>query len=668
MFFPAADTIAFTEGGVESMRIDASGNVGIGTTAPGTRLTVAAAVEAGARFLGNGLTSAGLFVGYNSAAYVYNDSNTPLIFGTNAAERMRITEAGRVLVGLTSGISVAGATAGIQTAAVAGFIDAMRFSADSAGPLFKLVKSRSATVGTNAAVLSGDAIGQIGFIGADGTSYIFGAAITGEVDGTPGTNDMPGRLVFSTTPDGSNTPAERMRITSGGNVGIGTTAPSTTLNIYNATSSQILAQGDAAANIIVNRASSDTGRPGLVIRKSRGTVASPAAVNSGDPLGTIFFQGFGGTNIRSLSQIWGNVETYTSDTDISSNITFLTSPSGSASGVEVMRITSGGNVGIGTSSPGEKLSIAGAANVYASLLSTGGIKAQLNAADATGAGAIGTVTNHPFRLETNNTERMRIDPSGNVGIGTSSPGNAKLNTQGFGSYRGNAYTIASFAANSALAPLNIVQATDGTIPGISAGQNSSAVFNSLGFYTSEAERMRIDASGNVLVAKTTSADTTVGSAVLTNGRITSTMASSSADESGYHLYSTGAGAYRFYVNLAGTIFATSTTISAISDQRLKENVRDIDAGLPEIMALKPRKFDWKPGQGRDKKDDRGWIAQEFEQVFPDMIAEWKDPAPEGEEPYKAVNADLIPVLVKAIQEQQAQIEDLKTRIANLENR
>lgn len=80
-----------------------------------------------------------------------------------------------------------------------------------------------------------------------------------------------------------------------------------------------------------------------------------------------------------------------------------------------------GNVGIGTASPSEKLSIAGAANVFASLLSTGGVKTQLNAADATGAGAIGTVTNHPFRLETNNLERMRIDTSGNVGIGTSSP-------------------------------------------------------------------------------------------------------------------------------------------------------------------------------------------------------------------------------------------------------
>jgi len=115
-----------------------------------------------------------------------------------------------------------------------------------------------------------------------------------------------------------------------------------------------------------------------------------------------------------------------------------------------------------------------------------------------------TLTNPAINGFTGDTSVINIgsgqiykDASGNVGIGTSSPGNAKLNTQGFGSYRGNAYTIASFAANSVLAPLNIVQATDGTIPGISAGQNSSAVFSSLGFYTSEAERMRIDTSGNV---------------------------------------------------------------------------------------------------------------------------------------------------------------------------
>ena len=85
----------------------------------------------------------------------------------------------------------------------------------------------------------------------------------------------------------------------------------------------------------------------------------------------------------------------------------------------------------------------------------------------------------------------------------------------------------------------------------------------------------------------------------------------------------------------------------------------------KIMALKPRKFDWKAGKGKDKKGDRGWIAQEFEQVFPDMIDQWADPAPEGEEPYKAVNADLIPVLVKAIQELKAELDATKAEVAAL---
>ena len=133
----------------------------------------------------------------------------------------------------------------------------------------------------------------------------------------------------------------------------------------------------------------------------------------------------------------------------------------------------------------------------------------------------------------------------------------------------------------------------------------------------------------------------------------------------YLLYSTGAAAFRFYVGYDGTVSATNTTISGISDSRLKENIRDLDVGLNAILALKPRKFDWKAGKGKDKKDDRGFIAQEFEQVFPDLVDEWLDPAPEGEEPYKSVRQDLIPVLVKAIQEQQAMINELKAEMAAL---
>lgn len=132
------------------------------------------------------------------------------------------------------------------------------------------------------------------------------------------------------------------------------------------------------------------------------------------------------------------------------------------------------------------------------------------------------------------------------------------------------------------------------------------------------------------------------------------------------MYSTGAADYRFYVGYGGTVYATNTTISAISDQRFKENIQDLDVGLDKIMALKPRKFDWKAGKGKDIKGDRGFIAQEFEQVFPDLIDEWKDPAPEGEEPYKSVRQDLIPVLVKAIQELKAQNDDLRARVAQLE--
>ena len=108
---------------------------------------------------------------------------------------------------------------------------------------------------------------------------------------------------------------------------------------------------------------------------------------------------------------------------------------------------------------------------------------------------------------------------------------------------------------------------------------------------------------------------------------------------------------------AGVVNATSATITTISDQRLKENIRDLDDGLEKVLALKPRKFDWKENKGENIKNARGFIAQELELVFPDMISNWTDEPPEGEEPYKAVNANLIPTLVKAIQEQQTQIEE-----------
>jgi hypothetical protein len=180
-----------------------------------------------------------------------------------------------------------------------------------------------------------------------------------------------------------------------------------------------------------------------------------------------------------------------------------------------------------------------------------------------------------------------------------------------------------------------------------------------------------DNNGNWLVGATNNAGSSIGFKVSTASTIPVVNVAGASSTNGntcYEMYSTTASAYRFYVGFGGTISATSTTITAISDQRLKENIRDLDDGLEKVMALQPRKFDWKEGKGQDIKNARGFIAQEFETVFPDMIEEWKDPAPEGEEPYKAVNANLVPTLVKAIQEQQVLITTLTERITALENK
>jgi hypothetical protein len=99
-----------------------------------------------------------------------------------------------------------------------------RFSADAASARIYFAKSRNSTTGTHTVVQSGDSLGSFSFGGSDGTNISEGARISVEVDGTPGTNDMPGRIVFLTTADGSATPTERMRISNTGAMFINTTS------------------------------------------------------------------------------------------------------------------------------------------------------------------------------------------------------------------------------------------------------------------------------------------------------------------------------------------------------------------------------------------------------------------------------------------------------------
>jgi hypothetical protein len=263
-------------------------------------------------------------------------------------------------------------------------------------------------------------------------------------------------------------------------------------------------------------------------------------------------------------------------------------------------------------------------------------------------------------------ERARIDSSGNLLVGTTSSVDSNFKIQ----LNAPASGVRGVGVNDN-GGYGVYLTYDKTGRyGVDAAAIRNVANSPLVFETNNTERARIDSSGNLLVG-TTNSDASVGSGFkvlpanngANNPQIAIVTAASANTTASLSLYSTGAGAYRFYVADGGTIYATSTSITGISDQRLKENIRDLDDGLATVMALKPRKFDWKAGKGKDIKNDRGFIAQEFEQVLPDMVEEWRDPAPEGEEPYKAVNANLIPTLVKAIQEQQALIEQLTKRLA-----
>ena len=136
------------------------------------------------------------------------------------AEALRIDSSGRLLLGVNTarsdfynGSTIAPALQiqGTGNGRIAS-ITAVDTSSSS-GPVLVLAKSRSTG---NTVVQSGDYIGEVSFQGSDGSEIVEGASIAGVVDATPGSNDMPTRLMFNTTADGASSPTERMRITSDG--------------------------------------------------------------------------------------------------------------------------------------------------------------------------------------------------------------------------------------------------------------------------------------------------------------------------------------------------------------------------------------------------------------------------------------------------------------------
>lgn len=274
---------------------------------------------------------------------IWSSGADAIDISTAGVQRVRVDSAGVVQIGSSATPPAASIRLGqlftIHTSANYGGPSINTWSTTAAeGPLIDFNRSKSATIGTMTVVQSADLLGMVSFRGADGTNFINAATIAAYVDGTPGTNDMPGRLVFSTTADGASSVTERMRITSGGYVGIGATTPLSNLHVAmetNVNPRNITNQFSAAA----------TGGARFDSLKSRGSISSPTAIVNGDVIGTFAFKPHDGSSFLETAYIAGISNGTVAVGSVPTDLSFAT---GSASGTVRMRVYSDGTINLGT--------------------------------------------------------------------------------------------------------------------------------------------------------------------------------------------------------------------------------------------------------------------------------------------------------------------------------
>ncbi|MDC0134476.1 tail fiber domain-containing protein [Alphaproteobacteria bacterium] len=444
--------------------------------------------------------------------------------------------------------------------------------------------------------------------------------------------------------------AERMRITSSGNVGIGISAPSARLHVGSL-------NGSGSLNGYTKMAVEGTDYAVMSLK-------SPAANFNQIIFTDTTSTGLGGINYFNSSNATPNA------------MAFLTN------NAERMRITSSGNVGIGTNSPSTQLNLVGtggvskirfdgnASNLQNNFIGITGYDDLIIASDESNSGSASTIQ---FRVDA--SERMRIDSSGRVMIGNTTEGVAGADELTVGNTSaGNGITIRS-ASNSSGA-LFFSDGTSGASEYDGGFEyNHSSQFMRIS--TGGSERVRIDSIGSLLVSCTSLPSGSVsGSALL--GDVNQGRLYVSANNTGVRGL-----AYFFNPNgLVGTINTggSSTSYNTSSDYRLKENVvTDWDA-TTRLKQLKPSRFNFIADA--DTTVD-GFLAHEVQEIVPEAITGTKDAVEvweDGEElpdgvsvgdnkldddgntipDYQGIDqSKLVPLLVKTIQELEARITALE---------
>ena len=444
-----------------------------------------------------------------------------------------------------------------------------------------------------------------------------GAGVRGSVKSMPAsTTGGAADLVFSTA-NSTTHDVEMMRITDAGRVGIGTNSPDTIMEIRGA---------DPVLTVRDSSTSSSDANSTLRLAES----------GASDALGVHY-----DIALDNLDLKFG----YSND--------------GSAA-TERVRIDSSGRLGIGTSSPAESLHTSGNIRLGDSApaeLYTNSSELRLGV-DKNDDNDTSNLT-----FYVNNSEKARIDKDGFFGIGTTAPDLEfhVMRSSSSASYNYASRYVAAFERNGACdvgirsnsanaSALSFSDEDDADVGRISYVHSD----NSLRFTVNTAEAMRIDSGGNALFNRTGQIGT---------HRISVNFASGSS-EKGIGINSSDAGAtthmtFLVEASAKGSISTdgSTTTYNTSSDARLKD-VTGEARGLEVVNKLNPVSYNWK----ETGISDEGLIAQELEGIVPNAIVQDDDGY------YQMDYSKLVTHLVKAVQEQQEQIESLTSEIAILKEK